>query len=641
MFTKGSTLFLCLLGSKTTFAVMNYLSVENISKNYAEKILFEKISFGLDKGQKIALVAKNGSGKSTLLNCLTGKDVPDEGSIVYRKEITVGFLEQEQKFDNSKTVIETIYDTNSDKIKFSKEYEELLSQPEKADRMQEVFEKLSELDAWGVQSSIDEILSKLKLHDHNQTVGNMSGGQKRRLAMAKIFIEDPDIIILDEPTNHLDLDMIEWLEKFLAAKNITLFMVTHDRYFLERVCNEILELDGGDLHSYKGNYSYYLDKRAERYANAQANIEKAKNLFRKELEWMRRQPKARGTKSKARISDFYETEKIAKTNIKEDQVEIEVSMERLGNKILEMHKVSKAYGDKIILDKFDYIFKRKERVGLVGANGSGKSTFLNIITEKEPADSGKVVIGETIRYGYYTQTGLVLKEDKRVIDVIKDIGEYLPMSNGKKLSATGLLERFLFDNRMHYQFVSTLSGGERKRLYLITILMQNPNFLIMDEPTNDLDIFTIQILEDYLLSFGGCLIIVSHDRYFMDKIADHLFVMNGDGTVNDILGNYTKYREFKREKKSLGKKVQTQNEKPAVKVEKEKTKLTHKERIEFNNLEKEIANLEARKNELSEELNKGDLPYSEIEKISNELTETVNAIDTKSERWMELADFAD
>ena len=330
---------------------MNYLSVENISKNYAEKILFEKISFGLDKGQKIALVAKNGSGKSTLLNCLTGKDVPDEGSIVYRKEITVGFLEQEQKFDNSKTVIETIYDTDSEKIKFSKEYEELLAQPEKADRMQEVFEKLSELDAWGVQSSIDEILSKLKLHDHNQVVGNMSGGQKRRLAMAKIFIEDPDIIILDEPTNHLDLDMIEWLEKFLAAKNITLFMVTHDRYFLERVCDEILELDGGDLHRYKGNYSYYLDKRAERYANTQANIDKAKNLFRKELEWMRRQPKARGTKSKARINDFYETEKIAKTNIKEDQVEIEVSMERLGNKILEMHKVSKAYGDKIILDK--------------------------------------------------------------------------------------------------------------------------------------------------------------------------------------------------------------------------------------------------------------------------------------------------
>jgi len=618
---------------------MNYLSVENISKNYGEKVLFEKISFGLDKGQKIALVAKNGSGKSTLLNCLTGKDVPDEGSIVYRKEITVGFLEQEQKFDGSKTVIETIYDTKSEKIALSKEYETLLTQPEKAERMQEVFEKLSELDAWGVQSSIDEILSKLKLEDYDQKVENMSGGQKRRLAMAKIFIEEPDIIILDEPTNHLDLDMIEWLEKFLAAKNITLFMVTHDRYFLERVCNEILELDDGDLHRYKGNYSYYLNKRAERYANTQASIDKAKNLFRKELEWMRRQPKARGTKSKARQSDFYETEKIAKKNITEDKVEIEVSMERLGNKILEMHKVSKAYGDKVILDKFDYIFKRKERVGLVGANGSGKSTFLNLITDREPVDSGKIVVGETIVYGYYTQKGLILKEDKRVIDVIKDIGEYLPMSGGKKLSATGLLERFLFDNRMHYQYVSTLSGGERKRLYLITVLMQNPNFLIMDEPTNDLDIFTIQILEDYLMSFGGCLIIVSHDRYFMDKIADHLFVMNGDGTVNDILGNYSKYREFKNDQKTLiGKPAKTEST-PTKKVEKEKVKLTHKERIEFDALEKDIATLEARKTELSEKLNNGDLPYSEIEEISNELTQTVTDIDIKSERWLELAEY--
>lgn len=618
---------------------MNYLSVENISKNYGEKVLFDKISFGLDKGQKIALVAKNGSGKTSLLNCLTGKDVSDGGSIVYRKDITVGFLEQEQNFDLDKTVIETIYDTDNEKISLTKEYSLLLESQDDAERMQEVYERLNELDAWTIESSIQEVLSKLKLENHDQKVKNMSGGQKRRLAMAKIFIEEPDMIILDEPTNHLDLDMIEWLESFLSAKNITLFMVTHDRYFLERVCDEILELDGGELYRYKGNYSYYLEKRAERYQVVQANIDKAKNLFRKELDWMRRQPKARGTKSKARISDFYDTKKVAKQKIDESKVEINVSMERLGSKILELHKVSKAFGDKVILDKFDYIFKRKERVGLVGANGSGKSTFLNMITQKEPVDSGKIVVGDTIVYGYYTQKGLELKEDKRVIDVIKDIGEYLPIGGGKKLTATGLLERFLFDPKMHYQYVSTLSGGERKRLYLITVLMQNPNFLIMDEPTNDLDIFTIQILEDYLLSFGGCLIIVSHDRYFMDKIADHLFVMNGDGTVNDILGNYSAYREFKKEKLSQEKKSVKKEKAPQeTKISSEKKKLSFKEKYEFEQLEGEIEALEARKNELSEKLNDSTLPYEEIEKISEELSKLVPELDEKSERWLELSE---
>ncbi len=619
---------------------MNYLSVENLSKNYGEKNLFSNISFGLDQGQKTALVAKNGSGKTTLLNCLTGKDVADEGKVVYRKDIVVGYLQQEQDFDPEKNIIDTIFETENKILNLIKEYEITLNDPTQADRMQEIFEEISELDAWNTENKIREILSKLKLDQLEQKVGLLSGGQKRRLALAKILIEEPDMIILDEPTNHLDLDMIEWLEGYLNSKNLTLFMVTHDRYFLERVCNEILEIDGGTLYRYKGNYSYFMEKRAERYENAQANIDKAKNLYRKELEWMRRQPKARGTKAKSRIEDFYKTEKQAKKRIDEKKVEINVKMERLGTKILEMHKVSKAYDQKIILDKFEYIFKRKERLGLVGANGSGKSTFLNIITQQEPIDNGKIVVGDTVVYGYYHQKGLQLKEDKRVIEVIKDIGEYLPIGGGKKLTATGLLERFLFPSKMHYQYVSTLSGGERKRLYLLTILMKNPNFLILDEPTNDLDIFTLQVLEDYLLSFDGCLIVVSHDRYFMDKIVDHMFVLNGDGTVKDIIGNYSRYRAYKKEQDSQKRKTE-KKEKAAPKQEKaNKKKLSYNEKREFDQLEIDIDQLESRKKVLTEQLNQGTLPYEEIEKISNELTDLVKELDEKSERWLELAEFA-
>ena len=622
---------------------MNYLSVENVSKNYGEKELFREISFGLDQGQKIALVAKNGSGKTSLLNCLIGQDTPDSGNITFRKDINVGYLKQEENFDPSLSIIDTVFDSNNKVLSLIKEYEICLQDPNKVERASEIFEEISELDAWNTENEIREILSKLELSDLKQKVGDLSGGQRRRLALAKVLIEHPDLIILDEPTNHLDVEMIEWLEGFISRPAITLFMVTHDRYFLERVCDEIYELDQGELYRYKGNYSYYLEKREERYKNMQSQIDKAKNLFSRELQWMRRQPKARGTKSKARIEAFFEVKKVAHKNIEEKNVAIDVKMERLGSKILELHNVSKSFGEKTILKQFNYIFKRQERLGLVGANGSGKSTFLNLITENIKPDSGKIVTGETIVYGYYHQEGLKFKEDKRVIEVIKDIAEFLPVGGGKKLTAVQLLERFLFPPHMHYVYVNKLSGGERKRLYLLTILMKNPNFLILDEPTNDLDIFTLQVLEDYLINFQGCLIVVSHDRYFMNKIVDHLFVLNGDGTVKDLNGNYATYRTYIKERQSnirAEKQEVREESKTQVKTEKEKRKLSFNEKYEFEKLDKEIPELETRKEELSEKLNAGDLPYEEIEKISNELTQLVSDLDEKTMRWMELAEFA-
>lgn len=620
---------------------MNYLSVENLSKNYGEKLLFSNISFGIDKGQKTALVAKNGSGKTSLLNCLTNKDVPDSGKIVYRKGVNVGYLQQENEFQENLTVFETVFETKNATLLAIKEYSKCLKTPQNADKLQKAFDKITELNAWNKENNIREVLFKLKLDNLDTKVGLLSGGQKRRLSLAKVIIEDPDLLILDEPTNHLDLDMIEWLESYLTTSNISLFMVTHDRYFLEKICNEILEIDRGNLYRYKGNYSYYLEKRAERYRISQTEISKAKNLFKKELDWMRRQPKARGTKSKSRINDFYETKNKAKQNLDEKQVSINVQMERLGTKILELHKVSKAYGEKIILDKFSYIFKKGEKVGLIGANGTGKSTLLNIITGLNKADSGKVVLGETVVVGYYNQKGLQLKEDKRVIEVIKDIAEYLPLAKGRKITASQLLERFLFPSYTHFQYVHTLSGGEQKRLYLLTILMKNPNFLILDEPTNDLDIFTLQVLEEYLLDFKGCIIVVSHDRYFMNKIVDNLFVLNGDGTITNIIGNYTKYRKYQKnkqqEKKVENKKTKDNNS--AKVIIKQKTQLSYKEKIEFEQLEKDIEKLEEQKEELSKELNNQDLEYNTMSKISNQLSSVIKELDEKTIRWLELAEY--
>jgi ATP-binding cassette subfamily F protein uup len=620
---------------------MNFLSVEKVSKLYAEKVLFKEITFGIAQNQKIALVARNGSGKTSLLNCLVGTDIPDSGNIVFRNEINVGYLKQEDDFDEELSIMDTVFSTENEVLSLIKEYSLCLEANDDMDKISDLFEKISELDAWSTENKIREILDKLRLSEFNKKVKMLSGGQRRRLALAKVLIEEPDLLILDEPTNHLDLDMIEWLENYLSLPGITLLMVTHDRYFLERICDEIIELDQGNLYKYKGNYSYYLEKRDERYINQQAVIDKAKNLMSKELEWMRRQPKARGTKSKARVDSFYDTKAIASQNIDEKQMDISVKMERLGGKILELHKVSKAFGDKKILDQFTYTFKRKERVGLVGANGAGKSTFLNLITENLQPDSGKIVTGETIVYGYYHQAGLVLKEDKRVVDVIKDIAEYLPIAGGKKLTATQLLERFLFPTNTHYLFASQLSGGERKRLYLLTILMKNPNFLILDEPTNDLDIFTLQVLEDYLQDFQGCLIIVTHDRYFMDKLVDHLFVLDGEGQVDDVIGNYAKYRVFKKEKEAEKRKEQ-QTEKVVAKKrrEGEKVKLSYKEQSEFDKLDKEIPEMEEKKKELSEILNNPDNSYELIESTSKQLTELVESLENKTLRWMELAEFA-
>lgn len=620
---------------------MNFLSVEKVSKLYAEKVLFKEITFGIAQNQKIALVARNGSGKTSLLNCLVGADIPDSGNIVFRNEINVGYLKQEDDFDEELSIMDTVFSTENEVLSLIKEYSLCLEANDDMDKISDLFEKISELDAWSTENKIREILDKLRLSEFNKKVKMLSGGQRRRLALAKVLIEEPDLLILDEPTNHLDLDMIEWLENYLSLPGITLLMVTHDRYFLERICDEIIELDQGNLYKYKGNYSYYLEKRDERYINQQAVIDKAKNLMSKELEWMRRQPKARGTKSKARVDSFYDTKAIASQNIDEKQMDISVKMERLGGKILELHKVSKAFGDKKILDQFTYTFKRKERVGLVGANGAGKSTFLNLITENLQPDSGKIVTGETIVYGYYHQAGLVLKEDKRVVDVIKDIAEYLPIAGGKKLTATQLLERFLFPTNTHYLFASQLSGGERKRLYLLTILMKNPNFLILDEPTNDLDIFTLQVLEDYLQDFQGCLIIVTHDRYFMDKLVDHLFVLDGEGQVDDVIGNYAKYRVFKKEKEAEKRKEQ-QTEKVVAKKrrEGEKVKLSYKEQSEFDKLDKEIPEMEEKKKELSEILNNPDNSYELIESTSKQLTELVESLENKTLRWMELAEFA-
>ena len=625
----------------TKYFYMNFLSVEKVSKVYAEKVLFNEITFGIAQNQKIALVARNGSGKTSLLNCLIGADIPDAGNIVFRNEINIGYLRQEDDFDEELSIMDTVFSTENEVLSLIKEYSLCLEANDDMDKISELFERISELDAWSTENKIREILDKLRLSEFNKKVKMLSGGQRRRLALAKVLIEEPDLLILDEPTNHLDLDMIEWLESYLSLPGITLLMVTHDRYFLERICDEILELDQGNLYKYKGNYSYYLEKRDERYINQQAVIDKAKNLMSKELEWMRRQPKARGTKSKARVDSFYDTKAIASQNIDEQQMDISVKMERLGGKILELHKVSKAFGEKKILDQFSYIFKRKERVGLVGANGAGKSTFLNLITENLQPDSGKIVTGETIVYAYYHQAGLVLKEDKRVVDVIKDIAEYLPIAGGKKLTASQLLERFLFPTNTHYLYASQLSGGERKRLYLLTILMKNPNFLILDEPTNDLDIFTLQVLEDYLQDFQGCLIIVTHDRYFMDKLVDHLFVLDGEGQIDDVIGNYAKYRIFKKEKEAEKRKEQ-QTVKVVAKQrrEGEKVKLSYKEQTEFDKLDKEIPELEGKKEILSEKLNTPDLAYDEIEKTSKELTNLVEELEIKTLRWMELAEFA-
>ncbi len=619
---------------------MNLLTVENISKSYGELVLFSDISFGINKDQKIALVAKNGSGKTSILNIISGKDTTETGQITRRKGIQIAFLEQEPNLNPNLTVEETIFSSDNAILKVIADYEKAVLNPDDSEQYQKSFEAMERHNAWDFETQYKQILFKLHLDQLDLKVGKLSGGQKKRLALANALLNKPDLLILDEPTNHLDLEMIEWLEAYFAKENITLFMVTHDRYFLERVCNEIIELDNNQLYSYKGNYSYYLREKEARMEREEVEQHKSKILFKKELDWMRRQPKARTTKSKSRIDDFNEIKKKAHQRRSDHQIQLELNMERLGSKILELHNVSKSYGDKTILEKFDYNFTKGERAGIIGQNGTGKSTFLNIITRKEPIDSGKVVVGDTLKFGYYTQKGIAVKEGQKVIDVIREFGDYIPLKKGKQISAQQLLERFLFDRKKQYDFVEKLSGGERKRLYLCTVLIQNPNFLILDEPTNDLDIVTLNVLESFLLDFPGCLIVVSHDRYFMDKIVDHLFVFKGNGVVDNFPGNYSDYRAYedskviaeREAKDNLDKVVKT-----SWKEKDESRKLSYAEQKEHNKLEKEIQKLEGQKEALQNKFTDADLSGEEINQLSIELKEISNTLEEKTERWFELS----
>ena len=616
---------------------MNLLSVENISKAFGERIILENISFGINKDQKIAFIAKNGTGKTTLLNIIAGKDQPDSGQVVFRKGIHIGFLSQNPSFNEELTVEETIFATDNPILRLIQEYEHALQHPENEMAYQKAFEQMERHNAWDFETQYKQILFRLKLDNLQLKVKNLSGGQKKRLALANVLISKPDLLILDEPTNHLDLEMIEWLEQYFAKENLTLFIVTHDRYFLERVCNEILELDNGELFSYKGNYSYFLEKKEQRLAQEQASVEKAKNLYVKELDWMRRQPKARTTKSKSRIDDFYKIKEAAHKRRKEHSVQLEINMERLGSKTVEFHNVSKNFGDLCVLNKFNYNFLRGERVGIIGKNGTGKSTFLNLLTSAITPDSGKIVVGDTIKFGYYTQDGIEVQQGQKVIEVIQKYGDYIPLLKGRTLSAGQLLERFLFDRKKQYDYVEKLSGGELKRLYLCTVLIQNPNFLILDEPTNDLDIVTLNVLEDFLLDYPGCLVVVSHDRYFMDKIVDHLFVFKGNGEVEDFPGNYTDYRVYEESvppTDDTPKKEATKNT-----WRKDGTKgLSFNEQKEYNRLEKEIAQLEEKKTAIEATFAEGSLSSNEIQEQSVALQETLTAIEEKTERWFELTE---
>ncbi|WP_075341558.1 ABC-F family ATP-binding cassette domain-containing protein [Tenacibaculum agarivorans] len=614
---------------------MNYLTVENISKAYGERVLFEDLSFGINKDQKIAFVAKNGSGKTSILNIVAGKDTPDSGQVVSRKGIHIAYLSQDHDFDVDKTIEETIFATENKILPIVQQYEQALQNPDDTEAYQTAFDLMDQHNAWDFETQYKQILSKLKLDNLQQKVATLSGGQRKRLALAIILINKPDLLILDEPTNHLDLEMIEWLEAFFAREKITLFMVTHDRYFLERVCNEIIELDNGQLYKYKGNYSYYLQNKEERKALEATNLSKAKSLYKKELDWMRRQPKARTTKSKSRIDDFFEIKQKAHQRRKEHEVQLEINMERLGSKIVELHKLKKAFDDKVILDGFDYVFKKGERIGIIGKNGTGKSSFLNLLTKQLPLDGGKIVVGETVKFGYYTQKGIVIKEGQKVIEVIKEFGEEIPLTKGRRISAAQLLERFLFDRKKQYDFVEKLSGGEQKRLYLCAVLIQNPNFLILDEPTNDLDVVTLNVLENFLLDYPGNLMVVSHDRYFMDKIVDSLFVFRGQGVVENFPGNYSDFRAYEDSKTPEPK----AEKKEVVKQEKtpQKGKLSYNEKREFGVLEIDIEKLQKKKEAIEEQFANGNIAPEDINDKSVELQQIIEDLETKEERWFELS----
>lgn len=627
---------------------MNYISVENLSRNYGERVLFEGLHFGLNKGDKVALIANNGAGKSSMLKILAGRDHADDGEVVIRSGVRVGFLEQEPQLDETLTIQELFEGGHSDVLKVILDYEQALENQSREynTENQRAFERatamMDEVKAWDYERRVRQILTKFNIHDLSQRIGQLSGGQKKRIALALVLLDNPELLILDEPTNHLDVDMIEWLEKYLSQSHITLLMVTHDRYFLDRVCNRILELSDSRLYTHKGNYSYFLQKKAEREEVARVELAKANRLLKKEQEWMRRMPKARTTKSKSRIDAFYDLKEKATGKKKEAELKLEVKMSRVGGKVLEMKKVYKSYGDLQILKGFDYTFKKGERIGVVGKNGAGKTTFLNLVTGVEQPDSGKINSGDTIVYGYYAQQGIRLKTDKRVIDVLKDIAEVITLANGSKMTASQFLQYFMFPPKMQQTFVSKLSGGERRRLYLLTVLIKNPNFLILDEPTNDLDLLTINKLEEFLSEFGGCLLLVSHDRYFMDQLVDQLFVFKGDGEIKGFVGTYSEYRmvenELEKERQREAKKAEAAP--PTTSKEVNKKKLTYKDKLEYERLEAEIEELEAKKQELEEVMNASTTDYEKLAEVGAALGDIVDQIDEKTMRWMELDELA-
>ena len=622
------------------------LQIDSLTKSFGDLLLFNEISFGIAEGDKIGLIASNGSGKTTLLNIISGREPYDSGRVVFRNDIKVDYLNQSPDFDPELTVLEACFSVDNETVKLIAQYEEMMSSGNH-DGLDEILAKMDLLEAWDYEQRIKQILSQLKIVDFHQKIGELSGGQVKRVALANVLISEPDLIMLDEPTNHLDLEMVEWLEEYLTRNSISLLMVTHDRYFLDRVCNSIIEIDNKQLYSYKGNYSYYLEKRDERISAESTEVSRAKNLMRKELEWMRRQPKARGTKSKSRIDAFYTLEE--KANQKRDDSNIKLSAKGayIGKKIFEAKDVSKSFDNIKITENFNYLFTRYEKMGIVGNNGTGKSTFIKMLLGELVPDSGFFEIGETINFGYYSQDGLQFNEQTKVIDVVKSIAEVIDMGDGKHLTASQFLLHFMFPPEKQHNYVYKLSGGEKRRLYLCTVLIGNPNFLVLDEPTNDLDIMTLNILEEYLAGFKGCLIVVSHDRYFMDKVVDHLLVFHGDAEIQNFPGNYTQFREWKADKERLEAEEQKleKNEKSqksdidqSRQEQEKKTKLTYREKQEFESLEKEIEKLEQEKSILTDKLSSGNLSTDELLNSSNRITELIDLIEEKTMRWLELSE---
>lgn len=634
---------------------MTYLSVENLSKNYGHKVLFKSLTFGISKGDKTALIAQNGTGKSTLLKILAGKEVPDEGKVMTANGVEIGFLEQEPELDDALTIRQYIAQGESDMVQLVQEYEQAAQkQAENFNtETQQAFQKataaMDAANAWDYEQRLEQVLGKLNIHNLDQSVSSLSGGERKRVALAFVLLDNPDLLILDEPTNHLDLDMIEWLEEYLQQSSITLLMVTHDRYFLDRVCNHIMELEGGELYHHRGNYSYFLKKRAERQEIERREAYKAKQLYKSELEWMQRSPQARTSKSKARVDDFYEIEEKAKAGDDDPTLRLEMDMQRLGGKILELIKVSKSFGTETILEDFTYTFEKGERLGVIGHNGSGKSTFLDVITGKVPYDSGKIRTGETVAFGHYRQQQLDFDNNQRVIDVIEDVAKVIELADGSKISASQFLKHFMFTSEMQYTLVEKLSGGEKRRLGLMLVLLQNPNFLILDEPTNDLDLLTLNKLEEFLLNFEGCLIIVSHDRFFMDKLVDHYLVFEGDGIIRSHHGTYQEYREKRADEvaqqnekaQTNRKKTEPKNKEIGHSSDKSSKKLSHNERREFKKLEKEIAKLEQQKSELEDEINSNTIDHEEMRKKSEAYSELNSTLESKTERWFALAERAE